>query len=165
MNISGMKTVGVRFTKSGHALLAAGLMLGLAACGGAAENPSGDAVAQAESRLTSGPISSPIQGECTTTETINRVTLPTGDVIRSTCSVTCKKNAVNMGIYNLYTVLPGGGASQMVSNLGTGPTRSAQVDVPYVPGTYTVTCSAMWQEKVGSTHYFDQGLPYTGGAF
>lgn len=138
----------------------------LAACGGDMGNASEDPVAELESHLTSGPISTPIQGQCTTTETIDKVTLSTGAVvIRSTCTETCNKSAVSMGIYNLYTVLPGGGASQMVSNVGTGPTRSAQVDVPYVPGTYTVACVSQWKEKQGSTTYFDQGLPYTGGQF
>ena len=161
-----MKSACSRFVKFGHAFLAGSLMLSLAACGGATGNASDDAVAEVESGLTSGPIGTPVQGDCTSTETIDKVTLSTGDVvIRSTCSVTCQKNAVNMGVYNLYTVLPNGGASQMVSNLGTGPTRSAQVDVPYVPGTYSVSCNTQWQEKAGNTTYFSQGFPYTGGQF
>lgn len=165
MKSGDMKAVSSRFVKLGHACLAGSLLLSLAACGGATANASDDAVAEVESGLTS-TIGGPVQGDCTSTETIDKVTLSTGDVvIRSTCSVTCNKSAVNMGVYNLYTVLPNGGASQMVSNLGTGPTRSAQVDVPYVPGTYSVTCSTQWQEKTGSTTYFNQGFPYTGGQF
>jgi hypothetical protein len=166
MTLGEMTSMGSRFAASGRALLLGSLVLGLAACGGEADDPMDEALGSAQSDLTSGAIGTPIQGQCTTTETINKVTLASGAVvIRSTCSETCKKSAVKMGIYNLYTVLPGGGASAMVSNLGAGPTRAAQVDVPYVPGTYSVACVSEWQEKVGSTTYFDQGLPYTGGQF
>jgi hypothetical protein len=164
----GEKTsMGSGFAGSIKALLLMGsLVAGLTSCAGETSSEPGDEeVGTNQSALTSGPIGTPIQGQCTTTATINLVTLASGNVIRSTCSETCKKNAVKMGVYNLYTVLPGGGASAMVNNLGSGPTRSAQVDVPYVPGVYSVACVTQWQEKVGSTTYFDQGIPYTGGQF
>jgi hypothetical protein len=57
------------------------------------------------------------------------------------------------------------GSEPMASNLGSGPTRAAHVDVPYAPGFYSVVCTSMWQEKSGSTHFFSSGGPFVGGDF
>lgn len=118
----------------------------------------------AESALSTTSLT-PFQGECTTTKSIDRVTLSAGsDVIRGACSVTCKKSAIRMGIWNVAVVKPDGSAPS-ASNVGSGPTRAAQVDVPYVPGTYSVSCTTIWQEKSGSTSFFGSGGTFVGGPF
>jgi hypothetical protein len=118
----------------------------------------------AESAL-STTVLTPFQGECTTTKSLDRVTLSGGtDVIRGACSVTCKKSAFRMGIWNVAVVKPGGSAPS-AENLGSGPTRAAQVDVPYVPGSYSVSCTTVWQEKSGSTSFFGSGGTFVGGPF
>ncbi|HET9624241.1 MAG TPA: hypothetical protein VFP84_22865 [Kofleriaceae bacterium] len=112
----------------------------------------------------SAAILSPVQGDCTSTQTLNRITVGGSDVIRGECSVTCNKNAFQMGVWNVGVVKPDG-SEPMASNLGAGPTRTQHVDVPYVAGFYSVACTTMWQEKSGSTSFFDQGFPFVGGNF
>ena len=118
----------------------------------------------AESAL-STTVLTPFQGECTTTKSLDRVTLSAGtDVIRGACSLTCKKSAFRMGIWNVAVVKPDGSAPS-AANLGAGPTRAAQVDVPYVPGSYSVSCTTLWQEKSDSTNFFGSGGTFVGGVF
>lgn len=118
----------------------------------------------AESAL-STTVLTPFQGECTTTKSLDRVTLSPGtDVIRGACSVTCKKSAFRMGIWNVLVVKPDG-SGPSANNIGSGPTRAAQVDVPYVPGNYSVTCTTLWQEKSNSTNFFGSGGTFVGGPF
>lgn len=137
------------------------VFVGLAAgCASPAEDPD---LSVAESALSSYA-NSPVQGNCTTTQTLNRVTGGGIDVIRGECTVTCSKSAFQMGVWNVGVVKPDG-SEPMADNLGAGPTRAQHVDVPYVAGFYSVACSGMWQEKSGSTHFFDQGLPFVGGNF
>lgn len=129
-------------------------------CTSSAEEPDLSVVESALSSM----VASPVQGECTTSQSLNRITVNGSDVIRGVCSVTCKKTAFQMGVWNVGVVKPDG-SEPMASNLGTGPTRTQNVDVPYVAGFYSVVCSGMWQKSSGSTHFFDQGLPFVGGNF
>lgn len=117
----------------------------------------------AESAL-SATVTQPVQGDCTTTKSLNRMTVSGNDVIRGECTITCNKHAFQMGIWNVGVVKPDG-SEPMADNLGSGPTRAAHVDVPYAPGFYSVTCTSMWQEKSGSTHFFSSGGPFVGDNF
>jgi hypothetical protein len=126
-------------------------------------NPEDPTLGVTESAL-SASISSPIQGQCTSTQTLNRITVAGSDVIRGECSVTCNQNAFQMGVWNVGVVKPDG-SEPMANNLGSGPTRTQHVDVPYVAGFYSVVCVTMWQDKSGSTSFFDLGFPFVGGNF
>jgi hypothetical protein len=106
----------------------------------------------------------PIQGECTTTKSIDRVTAAGSDVMRASCTVTCKKRAVSMGIWNVSLNKPDGSAV-FADNLGPSATRTAHADAPYAPGFYSVSCASMWQEKADSTHFFGSGGTFVGGTF
>jgi hypothetical protein len=154
--LSDIKFMGSRFAKPGHAFVAGSLMLGLAACGGAATDDSAETVGEVESNLTQSQ-AQPFEGECTSTQTLDKVTLSTGDVIRATCSIVCKKAAYSMGVWSNYIIRPDGSATPSASNYGTGVSgvaRSTTVDVPYVPGGYQVSCKPFYQEKSSSYKTF-----------
>lgn len=122
-----------------------------------------DALGVAESDL-STVVTAPVQGDCTTTKALDRVTTATADVLRASCSITCRKNAARMGIWTVALNKPDGSAV-FADNLGSGPTRAAHADLPYAPGFYSVSCSSMWQDKPNSTPFFSSGGAFVGGNF
>jgi hypothetical protein len=154
-----MKSFGTVFS-----LVVVGILAASASSCGVTNADDPAELGMAESAL-STTVLTPFQGECTTTKSLDRVTLsPGNDVIRGACSLTCKKSAFRMGIWNVAVVKPDG-SSPSADNLGSGPTRAAQVDVPYVPGSYSVSCTTLWQEKSGSTSFFGSGGTFIGGPF
>lgn len=156
-----MKSLG----SSSSLVIAITLAAGAASCVGPDAGDPAE-LGTAESAL-STTVLTPFQGECTTVKSLDLVALPAGNVIRGACRLTCKKPAYNMGIWNVSVVKPDGSAPS-ASNTGSAPsngTRAAQVDVPYAPGTYSVGCTTVWQEKQGSTSFFGSGGTYVGGPF
>jgi hypothetical protein len=140
-------------------LVGAALMFTVAACGGAPEEEvAADTLGESEANLSS-TVFGPLSGECTSTQTLNKTVNSAGNpVIRGTCSVVCKKYSSSMGVWNLVLQF-GSTTSPQVSNIGAGTSRSAHVNLPYVPGTYAVSCTPKW----GSD--FRVSFPYTSAKF
>ncbi len=81
-------------------------MITMTAMGCGVDEP--ETLGASESAL-SDSTSTPIQGECTTTKSLDRITIaPGNDVIRAGCTITCKKQAFEMGVWNVGLVKPTG---------------------------------------------------------